>query len=79
MADFFSQTSVHAVFSVATLLIAAFVGIRVVWSLRPATTKDHTSAADLVTNFQEMHSVGDISESEFRTIKAVLGKEQGDS
>lgn len=79
MADFFNQTSVQAVLGVTALLIAIFIGFRVVWSLRPAITKDHTGTEDWVTNFEEMHSVGDISETEFRTIKSVLGKKQRDS
>jgi uncharacterized membrane protein len=68
----------QAILSVLILLAVVAVGVRVLRRVRPATNKDHTNAADLARNFEEMHREGDISEAEFRTITSVLGKKLAD-
>ncbi len=54
----------------------AYLGYVYLKHLRGAISKDDISVADLTQNFEEMRREGDISEAEFRTIKAVIGKSQ---
>ena len=74
MNSVFEQPAFQATLSLLILLAVAAVGLRVLRRVRRATNKDHTDAADLVRNFEEMRREGDINESEFRTITSVLGK-----
>ena len=68
----------QATVSVAILLVMVALSLRVLRRVRRATNKDHTDAADLVRNFEEMRREGDIDEAEFRTITSVLGKKLAD-
>ena len=52
-----------------TLAVACY-GLR---RFRDRIGDDRQTASDLLTNFREMHHEGDISETEFRTIRTVLG------
>ncbi len=60
--------------SLAVLLVILASGLLVVKSFRDRTDEDRQTASELLTKFREMHHDGDISESEFRTIKTVLGQ-----
>jgi uncharacterized membrane protein len=62
--------------SVTLLIVLMTAGYLVIKYIRGATIKDDISEADLAQNFEEMRREGDISESEFRTIQAVIGKSQ---
>lgn len=66
----------QAVLAVAVLLLVVYFAIQVLLYLRPSTSKAGTSAENLVENFEEMRSEGDIDEAELRKIKSVLGKSQ---
>ena len=68
----------QATASVVILLVMVALSLRVLRRVRCATNKDHTDAADLVRNFEEMRREGDIDEAEFRTITSVLGKKLAD-
>ena len=48
------------------------VGVYVVRIWRDHSGDDHVSVNDLLTNYREMHSRGDITDAEFRTIKTAL-------
>jgi hypothetical protein len=54
------------------LLIIAFLVVR---KLRDNTTGNQPRSGDVLSNFQEMKQEGDISDAEFRNIKAVLGNQ----
>lgn len=74
MWNFLNQTPVQAALSLLTLLVLCIVGYVVLVRLRDSSRKRGQSLADVLGNFEEMRREGDISESEFRTIEAVLGK-----
>ena len=57
-------------FTAVVSLIA--VGAYAVSKWRDAIDDDTSSASELLTNFREMHSRGDLTDEEFRTIKAQL-------
>ncbi len=56
----------------ALLLVIAFVVVR---KLRDSATQNRHSGGDVLSNFQEMKQEGDITDAEFRNIKAVLGNQ----
>lgn len=63
-----------AIVSVVVLLTVAAISVYVLRRVRRVTNIDHTGAADLVRNFEEMRREGDINAAEFRTITSVLRK-----
>jgi uncharacterized membrane protein len=74
MREFLSTPTARTVLWVTVLLVMLAVGYYLVRRFRDRIGNDRQSASDLLTNFREMHHGGDISESEFRTIKTVLGQ-----
>ena len=60
-------------FTAVVALIA--IGAYAVSKWRDATDDDTNSTSELLTNFREMHSRGDLTDEEFRTIKARLSYE----
>lgn len=54
----------------AGLLVLA---VLVVQRFRGSAVRGGATESELLTKFQEMHHEGDISETEYRTIKSVLG------
>lgn len=48
------------------------LAVYVVRSWRDRSGDDRMSANDLLTKYREMHSRGDITDAEFRTIKTAL-------
>ena len=57
-------------FAAVVALIA--IGAYAVSKWRDAIDDDTNSTSELLTNFREMHSRGDLTDEEFRTIKARL-------
>jgi hypothetical protein len=49
------------------------IALIVVAKLRGQTQQSEDSTGQLLSNLQELHREGDISDAEYRTIKAVLG------
>ncbi len=74
MQDFLSTSLAKAVISVAFLLVMLAVGYYLMRRFRDRSDDDRQTTSDWLTNFREMHHEGDITESEFRTIKTVLGQ-----
>ena len=72
--EFLATPVASAVLWVAVFLVMLAVGYYVVRRFRDRIDDDRQTASDLLTNFREMHQEGDISETEFRTIKTVLGR-----
>ena len=66
--------AIAAIVSVAVLLTVAAISLHVLRRVRRATNIDHTSAAELIRNFEEMRREGDINAAEFRNITSVLRK-----
>lgn len=56
------------------LVCMLMVGAYLVKKFRDRSGGDRLTANQLLTNFREMERGGDITDSEFRTIKTVLGE-----
>ncbi len=74
MLDILFTTQAQAVMMLAALAILSTIGYYVVRRFRGQTGDDQTTANDLLTNFRELREQGDISETEYRTIKTMLGE-----
>ena len=66
--------------AIAILLFAAIgmliaIGLYVASRFRGTEGKDMQTPHDLLTKFRELHSQGELSDEEFRTIKSKLGSE----
>ena len=58
---------------VTVLLILLVVGYYLVMKFRDQSGEDRLTSNQLLTNFREMNEQGDISDTEFRQLKTVLG------
>lgn len=74
MQEFLTTPAAKALLWVTILLVILAVGYYLVRRFRDRTDDGGQTASDLLTNFREMRREGDISETEFRTIKTVLGR-----
>ena len=74
MQEYLSTTTAKAVLWISVLMVIMAVGCYLVRRFRDRSDDDRQTASDLLTNFREMRHEGDISETEFRTIKTVLGQ-----
>ena len=72
MWDWLFIPTVQAVLGVVILSILIAAGFWLVSIYRDRATEDGLEPVDPLTNFEEMLREGDISEAEFRTIKASL-------
>lgn len=70
MPDFLSSTTVQAGLGLLILAILVTAATYVLASYRDYTAEDQFEPADVLANLEEMHLKGDISDEEFRTIKA---------
>ena len=68
-----AETLVQLMLGMAVLLGLVILGVLVVQRFRGGAADKGTSANDLLSNFQEMQSRGDISDADYRKIKSVLG------
>jgi uncharacterized membrane protein len=57
------------------LIGLVIVGVLVVQSFRGGAVDKGTKASQLLSNFEEMRSRGDIDDADYRKIKSVLGAE----
>jgi uncharacterized membrane protein len=68
-----SETFTALVVWSTALLGLIVVAMLVLGKLRGNAQQTENSAGQLLSNLQELHEEGDISDAEYRTIKAVLG------
>ena len=54
------------------------IGIYVIGKFRDTTPKQLPHASELMTNFQQLHVRGELSDAEYRTIKALLAEQLQD-
>lgn len=73
MSDLFATPTLQAVFSLLILCVLIAVGVWLVSRFRDSTDEDREPGSEVLSNFEEMLREGDISQSEFRTIEAVVG------
>lgn len=72
--EFFQSGSAQLVASLAALAALVGVGCWLVAKFRGRTDDASGGASEMLTNFRELYERGEISEEEYRTIKARLGE-----
>ena len=75
MLKFLTTTEAQAVLYVSALLVLMTIGYYIVLRFRDRTDEDHLEVNEQLTNFREIHHKGDISDTEYRTIKTTLGEQ----
>jgi len=70
-----AETFIQVVIWMTVLIGLVIVGVLVVQRFRGGAADKGTSANELLANFQEMQSRGDISDADYRKIKSVLRAE----
>ncbi len=56
----------------ATVIIIGLLGAYLIGKIRSKLRETDAGPSDFMTNFRELHSQGDLSDEEYRTIKASL-------
>lgn len=74
MPDFFQTPSVQVVLFLAATAILITVGAYLVARVRASFQETPPPANELLTNFRELHSKGELSDEEYRTIKSMLAE-----
>lgn len=72
MAEFLGSTLAAVVFLVALTATLVAVGVYVIGRVRAEVNRPEPDASRWITKFQDLHSKGELSDEEFRTIKALL-------
>lgn len=70
-----NETLIQAILGLGVLVGLVVAGVLTVQIFRGRVAEKGTTANELLTNFQEMRSRGDIDDADFRKIKSVLGAE----
>ncbi len=69
---FIKAPVVEAIGLFITVLLVIAIGAYLVGRFRGRAEEDRRPANEMLTNFRELHSQGDLSDDEYRTIKTVL-------
>ncbi|HEX7376493.1 MAG TPA: hypothetical protein VF278_05240 [Pirellulales bacterium] len=72
MPDLFHNTTAQVVIWVAIGAILVVVGIYVVAKVRETFSEREPATHQLLANFRELHTQGELGDEEYRTIKATL-------
>jgi len=72
-ADSLSIATQLVLWIAATAALVA-VGVYIVGRVRAGLREDAAPSSDLLTNFRELHARGELSDEEYRTIKAMLAE-----
>lgn len=72
MGDYLQSTAAQLVLGAASFAILVAIGIYVVGRVKSSFREDGVTTNELMTNFRELHSQGELSDGEYRTIKAML-------
>jgi uncharacterized membrane protein len=78
MGDFLGSNTAALVVLLAITAALVAVGVYVIIKVRGQNEEAVPSASDLLTNFRELHGQGELSDEEYRTIKAVLAEKLQD-
>ena len=68
-----AETLSQVMLGMGMLIGLVIVGVLVVQRFRGGMADKGADAGELITNFQEMHSRGDITDADYRRIQSVLG------
>jgi uncharacterized membrane protein len=72
MPDFLHSAAAQVVIWMAVCAALVAVGTYVVLAVRRTLSESEAKTHDLISNFRELHSQGELSDEEYRTIKATL-------
>ena len=72
MPNFLQSTAAQVVIWLAVCAALVAVGIFVVAKVRQTLSESEPETHELLANFRELHSQGELSDEEYRTIKAKL-------
>jgi uncharacterized membrane protein len=72
MPDFLQSAAAQAVIWLAICAALVAVGIYVVMKVRQTLSENEAKTHELISDFRELHSQGELSDEEYRTIKATL-------
>lgn len=67
------QTLVQLILWTSILVGVVLVAVLLVQKFRGGAADKGSAANEALTNFQEMHARGDISDADYRKVKSVLG------
>ena len=70
-----AETLSQLILGLGLLIGLVIVGVLVVQRFRGGAVDKGRTASDLLSNFEEMRSRGDIDDADYRKIKSVLGAE----
>ena len=74
MPNFLQSTQAQVVVWLAVCAALVVVAVYVVLKVRQTFSESEPRTHDLITNFRELHSQGELSDEEYRTIKATLAE-----
>ena len=72
MAELFQDPVAEMVLWAALAATAVAVAIYVIGRIRAEPSQQEPTASELISKFRELHSRGELSDAEFRTIKTTL-------
>ncbi|HEY1600802.1 MAG TPA: hypothetical protein VGG64_14430 [Pirellulales bacterium] len=72
MLEMLTSPTGAVVIGVAAVAILVVTGIYVVGRVKSSFREDGPKTNELLTNFRELHSRGELTDVEYRTIKAML-------
>ncbi|HEX3871561.1 MAG TPA: SHOCT domain-containing protein [Pirellulales bacterium] len=72
LSEFLTSRPAQLVILTAAVAVLIAIGIYIIGKMREKVRETGPSASDFMTNFRELHAQGELSDEEFRTIKAKL-------
>jgi len=72
MAELLQTPATRVTLGIAVVAILVAIGIYVLARVKSSVREDGPTTNELLTNFRELHSRGELSDGEYRTIKAML-------
>jgi hypothetical protein len=72
MADWLNCPEAELVIGLAVIAAMVAVGVYVSKKIRAESVQQEPTASDLLSKFRDLHSQGDLSDLEFRTIRTTL-------
>ena len=74
MSEFFSRQELELLMLLAALAVFVMVAAAVIRKIRPKPVQKEPAASEMLSKYREMHSRGELSDAEFRTIKTTLAE-----
>ena len=73
MPDFFQSREAQVVLGLTGVTMLVLVGYYLISKVRSNLHDPETPPIEMISNFRELHSRGELSDEEYRTIKTMLG------